>query len=106
MFSITYLTGYLFSVLSFKSESSLIVQCGWGYEMGTGCTLGLCFFLRLLGFQQGVVISKFKFVWVSVKGHLLWIFFLSYFYAPIQPNIQSAAPFCMIDEKLCWSFVV
>lgn len=67
MFYITYLTGYLFSVLSFKSESSLIVQFGWGCEMGTGCTLGLCFFLRLLGFGQGIVTSKFRFVWVSVN---------------------------------------
>lgn len=101
--TITNFTGYLFSVLSFKSQSSLIVQFGRGCEMGTGCTLGLCFFLRLWGFQQGTVMSKFSFVWVSVKGHLLWIFFLSYFYALTQQNTQSAALFCEIDEKLCWS---
>lgn len=49
MFSITYLTGYLFSVLSFKSESSLIVQFGWGCEMGTGCTLGGVFLSEAAG---------------------------------------------------------
>lgn len=34
--------------------------------METGCTLWLGFFLRLLGFQQGIDISKFKFACVKL----------------------------------------
>lgn len=98
MFSITYLAGYLLSALSFKSESTLIVQFGWGCEMGTGCALGLCFWS-----YWDLAKGKFRFVWVLVEGRLIWLFFLLYFNALIQPNIWIAASFCEMDEKLCWS---